>query len=227
MAGKILLVEGGDDRDFFMAVLKHSGLTDVNIESKTPRQTDASIKRDGVDNLLNAFKLQLGRLKEEDGIERLGVVVDADHATGDPSCDFGFGIRQNQVADILAALGWHPALTALSKGALFHHPDGLPDVGLWVMPDHGSDGMLEDFVTTLVTGAVQRELLTHAQHTVNHLVTKLFDQKLHTTKANIGTWRAWQKPPGAPLGKLIAAGTLDLTLSPAVEFIDWLKATFQ
>ena len=112
-------------------------------------------------------------------------------------------------------------------GEVFQNSSGLPLVGLWVMPDHKNDGMLEDFVAPLVRGADQQRLLTHAQHTVSQLPTTLFNRKLHTTKANIATWRAWQKPPGTALSKLIGDGVLDLSLSPAAEFIDWLKATFQ
>lgn len=227
MAGnKVLLVEGADDHDFFQAVLADSNLKDVKIEPKTPRQVDASIKKDGVGNLLNALSLQLGKLKEADGIDRLGIVVDADHATNNPSCNFGFSVRRKQVADVLARQGWLPTSTPSTKGEFFRHPDGLPDVGLWVMPDHGADGMLEDFVMPLVVGVDQQRLFQHAQATVGELPVVLFDKKLHTAKAQVATWRAWQKAPGGSLGKVMQSGALDLRLSPASEFIDWLKATF-
>lgn len=226
MPAKILLVEGPDDRDFFIATLKHSRLESVLIEPKVPRESHPDVKGNGVNNLFTALDLQVKKLFEADGPEALGVVLDADHSTGDPSCNFGFTVRRNQVADILAGHGWHPALSALSRGEIFSNPNGLPPIGLWVMPDHQSDGMLEDFVTSLVIGHDQQALLAHAQNTVNTLPTKLFDPVLHTTKANISTWRAWQKPPGSPLNRLIENGVLDLSLNPAAEFTDWLKATF-
>lgn len=226
MVGKVLLVEGANDRDFFQSVLTYSKLKDVNIEPKTPRQVDASIKKDGVGNLLNALPLQLGKLKEADGIERLGIVIDADHATNDPSCNFGFSIRRKQVAEVLASQGWVPISTHATKGEFFRHPDGLPDVGLWVMPDHGADGMLEDFVVPLIVSPDQQQLFQHAQATVGNLPVTLFNPKLHTTKAQIATWRAWQKTPGGSLGKVLQNEALDLTLSPASEFIHWLKTTF-
>ena len=225
MVGKVLLVEGADDRDFFQAVLAYSKLQDVNIEPKTPRQVNVSIGGDGVGNLLKALPLQLGKLKEADGIERLGIVIDADHATNDPSCNFGFSIRRKQVAEILASQGWVPTPTHATKGEFFRHPDGLPNVGLWVMPDHGADGMLEDFVAPLITPDQQR-LFQHAQATVGSLPVTLFNPKLHTAKAQIATWRAWQKIPGGSLGKALQNKALDLTLSPASEFIRWLKTTF-
>lgn len=226
MTGKVLLVEGADDRDFFQAVLAYSMLQNVNIAPKTPRQVDASIKKDGVGNLLIALELQLKTLNQVDGIDRLGIVVDADHATNDPSCNFGFSVRRKQVADVLAAQGWLPTSTPSTKGELFRHPDGLPDVGLWVMPDHGADGMLEDFVMPLIAGVDQQRLFQHAQATVGNLPVTLFNPKLHTTKACVATWRAWQKSPGGSLGKVLQSEALDLTLSPASEFIGWLKVTF-
>lgn len=227
MVGKVLLVEGTDDRDFFNAALKQTNLQGVQIEPKTPRESSLNIQSDGINNLFIALELQINKLLDADGPESLGVVLDADHATGDPSCDFGFSVRRDQVVTILANHGWQPALSGLSKGEIFQNSNGLPPIGLWVMPDHQSNGMLEDFVTPLVNGLDQQKLLAHAQHTVSHLPTKLFNPVLHTTKANIATWRAWQKPPGMALSKLIGSGALDLSLSPAAEFIDWLKATFQ
>lgn len=227
MPGQILLVEGKDDRDFFTAALRFSKLQGVQIEPKAPRELAPSILRDGVDNLLIALDLHIKTLFDADGPESLGVILDADFKTGDPSCDFGFTVRRNQVVTILAQHGWQPALSGLSKGELFQNSDGLPPIGLWVMPDHQSDGMLEDFVTPLIIGSDQQILLAHAQHTVSTLPITLFNSTLHTTKANIATWRAWQKPPGSPLNKLIRGGVLDMSLSPAAEFIDWLKATFQ
>lgn len=227
MPGKVLLVEGPDDRDFFLAALQRSNLQSVLIEPKVPRESNSNIRGNGVDNLLTALELQINKLFDADGPEALGVVLDADHTTNDPSCDFGFSVRRNQVTTILARHGWQPALSGLSMGEVFQNANGLPPIGLWVMPDHNSDGMLEDFVTPLVKGLDQQNLLAHAQHTVSHLPTKLFNPVLHTTKANIATWRAWQKPPGITLSKLIGSGALDLSLSPAAEFIDWLKATFQ
>lgn len=226
MPGKILLVEGTDDRDFFSAALRHSSLQDVQIEPKVPRELASSIRSNGVDNLLIALQLQINKLFDADGPESLGIVLDADYVTGDPSCDFGFSFRRNQVGAILSHLGWQPALSGLSKGELFQNSNGLPPIGLWIMPDHQNEGMLEDFVTSLVAGPNQQQLLAHAQHTVSQLPTKLFNPTLHTTKANIATWRAWQKPPGASLNKLIKSEVLDLSLSPASEFIEWLKATF-
>lgn len=225
MAGKVLLVEGVGDRDFIRAVLESANLRDVGIEPKTPRQADGSIQRDGVDNLLKVLALELKKLKEEDGIDRLGIIVDADHPTEDASCNFGFSVRRKQVAEVLAKEGWQTA-TSLTKGELFHHPDKLPDVGLWVMPDHSANGMLEDFIAPLVVGAGQQQLFEHARTTIDELPIFLFNKPLHTTKAHVATWRAWQKSPGASLGKALQNGALDLSRSPASDFIRWLKGTF-
>jgi len=226
VAGKVLLVEGVGDRDFILAVLRVANLRDVEIAPKTPSQADASIKRDGVDNLLKVLALELAKLKEESGTDRLGIVVDADYATNDASCNFGFSVRRKQVADVLETQGWQSTHAPLTKGELFRHPDGLPEVGLWVMPDHGADGMLEDFVAPLVVGSDQQHLFRHAQTAIDQLPVVLFNKKLHTTKAHVATWRAWQKPPGGSLSRVLQSGALDLTLSPASEFIGWLKATF-
>jgi hypothetical protein len=97
-------------------------------------------------------------------------------------------------------------------------------VGVWIMPDHQHDGMLEDFVQSLVTAQEQQAILQHAQSSIDTLPHQLFDAELRTAKATVCTWRAWQKEPGASLGQALKNGLLDRT--KAVDFENWLKKVF-
>lgn len=93
------------------------------------------------------------------------------------------------------------------------------------MPDHQSDGMLEGFVERLISDTTQVSLLTHAEHSINNLPTTLFNKILHSTKAKVFTWRAWQKRPGTPLSAALQSNILDR--SKAIDFESWLKKVFK
>lgn len=108
---------------------------------------------------------------------------------------------------------------------MFAHGDGLPPIGLWIMPNNLADGMLENFVEQLIHTPEQQALLAHARSAIGGLPTTLF-RPIHSTKALIGTWRAWQKTPNGPLYQAIKDGALDLGSLPAQRFQNWLKATF-
>ena len=108
-----------------------------------------------------------------------------------------------------------------SGGFCFTHKDGLPNFGLWIMPDNKTDGFLEDFIKSSI---IQSEfnLLAHANSTVTQLPAPKF-KTIHKSKADIATWMAWQTMPGQPLVGAVGGNLLDFNNSQAKNFIDWLK----
>lgn len=65
-------------------------------------------------------------------------------------------------------------------------------VGVWLMPDNQSRGMLEDFAGQLVPP--EDELWDKAKLNVDEIVNPRFPEE-HTAKAYIYTWLGWQKEP--------------------------------
>ena len=60
-------------------------------------------------------------------------------------------------------------------GSIFEHNDGLSPVGLWLMPDHKHNGMLEDFILKTISKEEQRLLLKSAEHSLKNLpVTTIY-----------------------------------------------------
>lgn len=215
---RYLLVEGARDSTFYAALVRVLGYKHIDVMpphefGKRPGKVHALI-------LLSIIAQQLG----DGSVEKLGVVVDADHA----SLGSGFGATFEKVAGILRGHGYvAPNMVARSvAGLIFSHPEGLPEIGVWIMPDNGSDGMLEDFVRQSVEEADQAALLSAAVTVVGKLDKPLFDRKRHLSKAEVATWLAWQKIPGKGIESAAGDGLIKLNAPLVSEFNAWLKRTF-
>lgn len=206
MAGKkILLVEGHDDEH----VLKHVCGT------RGVQKLDEIKSLGGVEQLLESFPV---RLKESD-IEVLGVVVDA---------DTDLSARWQSLRDPLRNAGYqnvpeHPART----GTILPPPDNavLPRVGIWIMPDNQTRGILEDFMRFLVPEGSR--LFDHVKSSVTAIPEgeRRFNQRAEP-KAIIHTWLAWQEEPGKPLGTAITARYLDPGVAQVDDLVFWLTQLF-
>lgn len=215
-----LLVEGGDDQDFFRAYCQKSDLTSVDVFP--PKKIDVNTG-DGWCNLVKNLPILLAQIKAGD-IDKLGIILDADFP---PDNNGGFTKRYELVSSLLKEAGYViPSKPTFNKGDIFVHSDGLPNVGLWIMPNHQDDGMLESFIESIIASDTnQQKLIAHASSVISKLPITLFDAKLRTIKANVFTWRAWQSRPGLPLNKALNDGILDAT--KAKYFETWLNKTFK
>ena len=206
MAGKkILLVEGSDDEH----VLKHiCGERGVGQLDEVKPQGD-------VLRLLENFPV---RLKESD-VEALGVVIDA---------DTDLAARWQSLHDRLTKAGYQnvPASPA-PAGTIVTPPSDslLPRVGVWIMPDNQTKGILEDFLHFLVPSGSR--LFGHVKSSVAAIPDgeRRFSQ-LAEPKAIIHTWLAWQLEPGRPLGTAITAKFLDAKVAQVDVLVAWLKQLF-
>jgi hypothetical protein len=202
---KILLVEGNDDEHVIKHVCGTRGVQKVD-----------EIKQQGnVEQLLANLPV---RLKESD-VEVLGVVIDA-HTD--------LAARWRSLHDRLAKAGYgnipaHP----LPDGTILDPPAGtlLPRVGIWIMPNNQTKGILEDFLRFLIPG--ESRLFDHVQSSVANIPKgeQRFNQ-LAEPKAIIHTWLAWQKEPGKPLGTTITARYLDTGVKQVDVFVSWMNHLF-
>lgn len=221
MAVNLLYVEGRDDRDFHQSFCKTIGLNDVEVKVITPVDLDAD-SGDGWSNLINNLPILLKQIKAS-SIDKLAIILDADFPPDDSG---GFTSRLKLVTNQLINAGYTvPAKPNLNQGEIMLHPEKLPSIGLWIMPNHKNDGMLEDFIESLISDKDQLSLLAHADKSIKSLPITLFDPKLRSTKAKIFSWRAWQERPGLPLNSALNKGILDR--SKAANFEAWLKNTFK
>lgn len=217
MSSSKLFLEGDADRLFFQALVVEKLGFSVDIE---PKHGISNIQKSLLEKKLFK-KLQTGQ------IEHLGIIADADHATTIPG-KAGFQNRWQELTEPLRAQGYEitdpPSQTY--QGSIFTHPDGLPPVGLWLMPDHQNDGMLEDLIKQTIDEPQQSTLLQAATTCLDQLPCTLFEPH-HQTKATVYTWLAWQKKPGQALVSAINANLINLQSPPWQEFITWLNYLFK
>lgn len=206
MTGKnILLVEGTDDKHVVMHVCGHHGLPNIDkIEVK-----------EGIDGLLRDFPV---RLKESD-VNAVGALVDA---------DTDIDARWTSLKEHLVTANYPDIPSSPDpRGTIMLPPSDtiLPRVGVWLMPDNSTNGILEDFLRFLVPNP--NPLLDYAERSVAGIPAEhqRFAPK-DNPKALIHTWLAWQEKPGKPFGTAITARYLDAGLPHAADFANWLKQLF-
>jgi hypothetical protein len=205
-ARKILLVEGKDDEH----VLKH-----ICGNRNGPR-LDLVLSHDGVANLLESVPVRLKASQENDIV---GVVVDADDDVGG---------RWQSLRNRIIEVGYSgvPEIPSVD-GTILDPPTGklLPRLGIWIMPDNQTKGVLEDFLKFLIPdGSV---LFDHVRSSIDNIpaAERRFSQ-LAEPKAVIHTWLAWQEEPGKPMGTAITARFLDPRVPQVDVLVGWLNRLF-
>ena len=198
------MVEGRDDENVVKNICAQHKLGEI--ETIHPYE--------GKDALLEAIDV---RLKESD-VSALGIIVDADadvHA------------RWQSISNRLTNAGYvHVPPNPLAEGTIVTPPTGslLPKVGIWLMPDNQTSGILEDFIRLLIP---EDGLLDHARESLDGIpVGQIRFPDTLKPKALVHTWLAWQEQPGRPFGVSIAAGYLDHNAPAATTFAGWLQRTF-
>jgi hypothetical protein len=209
MAGnKVLLVEGIDDEHVFKHLFYNRGLPNIN----------EIISHGGVNHLLEEFPI---RIKERESAEGdiVGVVIDADtdlHA------------RWQSLRDKLINVGYTEVPTnPMPDGTIIEPPAEtlLPIVGIWIMPDNQTTGILEDFLQLLVP--VDSLLFDHVKSSVASIPKdEVRFRETARPKAIIHTWLAWQDEPGKPLGTSITARYLDPGVTQVDVLVSWLNRLY-
>jgi len=207
MAGKrILLVEGTDDEHVLKHICGNRGVPKL----------DAVTPLGSVEKLLDSVPV---RLKASEDGDIVGVVIDADTDLAARWQSLTARLRHAGYA----AVPGNPA----ADGTIIEPPGGvlLPRVGIWLMPDNQTTGILEDFLRFLVPSG--SALFGHVTARVAAIPEgeRRFGQ-LAEPKALIHTWLAWQAEPGKPLGTAITARYLDPNVAQVDALVSWLKRLF-
>ncbi len=201
----ILLVEGTDDEHVVKHLCTYHGLPHI----------DEIARLGGIDNLIESFPV---RLKESD-VKAIGVLVDA---------DTNVQTRWDSLRNRLAAAAY-PAVPDMpaTQGTILTPPADtlLPRVGIWLMPNNQTNGILENFLRFLVP--TPNPLLEHARQSLDTIPDghRRFAAN-DDPKALIHTWLAWQEEPGRPFGTAITARYLDADVPQAIDFTNWLRQLF-
>lgn len=202
---QLLLVEGVDDKHVVRHLCQsHQSLADLHIS-----------ERDGWPNIRNAIGPEI----KTSGRTALGILVDANRKP--------IG-RWQAIADQVRRAGLDlndttidPPTQMAPSGTIFGNK---LRVGIWLMPDNGSPGELEDFIAQLIptTDPVWPRAHRYIDN-IPYVDRKFVYDKI--MRAKIHAWLAARESP-RPMGAAIGAGDLDATKPLAMEFKDWLQQLF-
>lgn len=205
---KVLLVEGIGDKGVISEILS---AWDV----PCPFVKDCG-SVDDVFKMLRLYLTNPGKYRT------VGVVVDADaHPEG----------RLQRFTQILNSSSLYHLNEKTPLAAEGMITDGIvvdaPRVGLWVMPDNQSHGMLEDFLAAMAD-TTHSELMEESEHAISNVEKRgiqLYSAQ-HRPKAKIHTYLAWQKDPGSTLPQAIQKHYLNVSSANARPFVTWIERLF-
>jgi len=206
----LLLVEGKDDQRIVPQLVESAGVPWGPRGDEIVRIHET----DGYEKLAGQFKSQL----KNAGLLRIGVVVDANT---DPAS------RGRSLAATVAAECALPQ-TPPPEGVVVPVTRSSKRLGVWMMPNNASRGMMETFLNAL-RPAANASLLAHVESAVDvaRQTHGAAFSAYHRDKAIIHTWLAWQDPPGRQLHDAIKQAMLNASHPYAAPFIAWFKALYE
>jgi hypothetical protein len=169
----------------------------------------------GIENLLKPSAIEV-ELKTP-GLQALGVLLDAND-----QFDSRWGRVRNHCRRIASDFP-----DVLPEGGLIHQTVQGLRIGVWIMPDNGSRGMLETFLSLLVRPK-QTPLWNFAATscaTARAHGAPYTDS--HRDKANAHTFLAWLDPPGQFLHLSVLSEALDARSPLGEQFARWFINLYQ
>lgn len=208
MSRKALVVEGNDDMHSVIHITRQHGVAWKTAAPYDIKVVDAN----GYPGVLETSPVAAKTY------DRLGVVLDAD---SDPAA------RWASIRDRLAKVAVYLPSTPATGGTTVAGIGGNGKVGVWMMPDNGAKGYLENFLATLVPSA-SATLWQHAQASTKAAVAShgCNVRPLDVSKAEIYTWLAWQDTPGLPFGTALKARFFNVNAQAALDFVAWFNSVF-
>ena len=206
---KILIVEGYDDLSFISAIMKNriKGWI-VKPEHKNSSKDKFLVQINICDDegatggkaqitYENTLRISKG------GYTHVGIVLDADQ-------------------DFQAANG--KAINIINR-----MKQNYPGVNLssWIMPTNKDVGMIEDFALTLVSPSQLLSFADSTSLTAQKQPHNAPYKNIHTSKAKLRTWLAWQDEPGIRMGNAAIKGIIDTKSANANAFVDWFSTFFE
>ena len=195
---KVLLVEGLDDRH----VVQH-------LQDRTSSAPSFDIQdKEGIDNLLRFIEPEI----RVPGRAAVGIVADANDSPD---------ARWDAISHRLREAGVEPPEARPPDGMIV---DGLPRVGVWLMPDNQRSGELEDFVQEMIpSGDPAWPLAKGYIRDIPKEARKFPARK--TSRAELHAWLATREEPGR-MGSAIGRRDLQTDGPLCSAFLEWIERLF-
>ena len=197
----VLLLEGNDDCNIIKKFCDDNGIV-KNFGFCNCRNDSRVLEK------LNALLL---RSKPP---EIIGVILDADNNTA---------VRYQEIKN-KAGRFYKKLPKSILKDGLVHSENGLPKLGIWIMPNNKDNGAIEEFYLTLATGIDTNFIDDVIKEAEKKQLTSFKPQ--HRKKAIMHTYFAWQDTPGMPLHSAVNKIALDNNKIIAKAFKIWVNRLF-
>jgi hypothetical protein len=153
-------------------------------------------------------------LRENTQPEVIGVILDADNDIS----------KSYQDIKSKAETFYKKLPDIIPKKGLIHNENGLPKLGIWIMPNNKDNGALEEFYLELATDIDTDFINDVIEQATRKNLTSF--KKQHKTKAIMHTYFSWQNTPSTPLHSSINKIALDNDKDIAKAFKKWLTDLF-
>lgn len=197
-----LLVEGNDDQHVIWALC----------EKFNVKENFDIIDCEGIDKLLEQVPVRF----KQSGIDTVGIIIDA---------DIDLNSRWDSLKVMLDKLGFQMPDVLPQNGLIAMNNDSKK-VGVWIMPNNNTNGMLEDFINFLVPS--DDKLLPIVNSTLNSIEEQQLNKYslTHKSKATIHSWLSLQEDPGTPMGLGITKRYLTTDKETCKMLIEWISNLF-
>lgn len=209
-----LLVEGADDL-FAIGHLINERFKASRCKVDAQRDTSGCVhitQHGGIERLLARGVIS----HNAKTYERLGIIVDTDQPPAknwDAVCN-----RLREVGVDLPAMPQAGGMVVTGFRATWK-------VGVWLMPDNGHPGALEEFLHPLMDPKDPLWTVADSSTTAAEQTDRRYGPN-DGLKARLRCWLAWQAKPGAGVGPAIAGRVLDPHHASADPFVRWIEAVF-
>ena len=205
-ARRVLLVEGESDLHVVLHLRSR-----IEQEEGSGTMPDFCIEdKGGIDPLLDSI---VNEIRAPDR-RAVGIVLDADE---DPPK------RWEAIANRLGEAGIGEVEAPVPGGMCMPESRRLPRVGVWLMPDNGSPGELEDFVQTMLPKG--DPVWPSAEAYIDGIAEEHRKFRKKVLRAKVHAWTATRKQPGR-MGAAIREGDLEIDGALVGKFADWLRQVF-
>lgn len=212
-----LIVEGSADEYLFKKLCQKHGF-DVEVTVDTPSIFGQKDTKQGVLNILQVAIKQL----ESSYLDRLGIIIDSDYVQHGGGVSNTLLQIHNKIKDH-GYVGPHKQFS--NSGIYFEGENGLPNLGVWIMPNNLDEGMLEDWMLS-ICHPNEQSFLNTVKQTVIAIPSPKF-AKIHEAKAISNTWLAWQKKPDRGFYNLFQEGLIDENHINYQNWLNWMTEIFQ
>ena len=206
---KLLIVEGNDDISFVSGIMNKrvkGWIVDKSLGNNDKNKFLVRIEiiaTEGATGGKSQINFDNVHRKAKNGATHLGIILDADNS---------YSQAQIKVNGIIETV-----------------KDKYPDIkyGYWIMPNNCKNGMVEDFALSMIKSNVLLKYAKSVARTAKAIPNKAPYRKIHTSKAQIRTWLAWQDEPGMRMGNAIIGDIINAKSPKADSFVNWFSEFFE